>query len=475
MPYSRREALVTLAAGVASAAARPPGSPAALPPLFDRIERDTFAYFWNTTNRTNGLAPDRWPSAPFASIAATGFALTAWPIGATRGWITREQARARTLATLRFFWNAPQGDAPAGMTGHKGFFYHFLDLRRGLRIGRCELSSIDTALLLGGILFAGEWFEADHPDEREIRELVANIYARVDWRWMQVRPPRIAMGWHPESGFIARDWSGYNEAMLLYILALAAPEHAVGPEAWTAWCATYGANWRGEGTARHLAFAPHFGHQYSHVWVDFRGIQDAAMRGAGIDYFENSRRATYAQRAYATANPMGWDGYSADIWGLTACDGPGIGRLTVRGVEWPVRGYSARGPVGFPDGFDDGTLAPTAAIASLPFAPELVVPAAQAIHRVHGTRVYGRYGFIDSFNPSFRAATTKSRSGSVDPVDGWTASDMLGVDQGPILAMIANARDDLVWGTMRANPAIRRGLGRADFSGGWLPPTTANR
>ncbi len=257
---SRRDALVSFAAGLAAAASPTQGAPAPLSPLIHDIERRTFAYFWDTTNPTNGLAPDRWPSAPFASIAATGFALTALPVGVTRGWITREQARARTLATLRFFWTAPQGDAPTGVAGHKGFFYHFLDLGRGRRIGQSELSSVDTALLLGGVLFAGAWFDADHPDEREVRDLAARIYARVDWRWMQARPPRIAMGWHPESGFIARDWTGYNEAMLLYILALAAPEHAAGPEAWTAWCATYGASWRGEGTARHLAFAPQFGH-----------------------------------------------------------------------------------------------------------------------------------------------------------------------------------------------------------------------
>lgn len=280
------------------------------------------------------------------------------------------------------------------------------------------------------------------------------------------------MGWRPESGFIACDWSGYNEAMLLYILALAAPEHAVGPEAWTAWCATYGANWHGEGTARHLAFAPHFGHQYSHIWIDFRGIQDAAMRAAGLDYFENSRRATYAQRAYAIANPMGWAGYSADVWGLTACDGPGQGRIIVRGGRRLIRGYSERGQPDFPDGFDDGTIAPTAAIASLPFAPEIVIPAAQSIHRVHGARIYRRFGFIDAFNPSLRDADMRSRSGLIDRTHGWTASDMIGIDQGAILAMIANARNTLVWRTMRASPVIRRGLERANFSGGWLSLTS---
>jgi hypothetical protein len=439
-----------------------------LPALFTDIEQRTFRYFRDTTTPSNGLAPDRWPSAPFASIAATGFALTALPIGVERGWMTRADARARALATLRFFWNAPQGNNASGMSGYKGFFYHFLDLTDGTRFRRCELSSVDTTLLLGGILFVGEWFNATHPEEAEIRDLAARIYRRVDWRWMQKRKPLIAMGWRPEGGFIDDDWRGYNEAMLVYLLALASPTFGVEPDAWSAWCASYRDHWRGEGATRHLAFAPHFGHQYSHIWVDFRGLRDAAMRAAGLDYFENSRRATYAQRAYAVANPMGWNGYSADIWGLTACDGPGSARHTVAGRERIFRGYSARGPKNFPDGFDDGTIAPTAAIASLPFAPEIVVPATLALHRIHGERTYARYGFTDAFNPSFRNAKGEPASGTVDPVQGWVSNDLLGIDQGPIVAMIANARDDLVWRTMRRSPILRRGLKRAGFTGGWL-------
>jgi len=463
--FSRREALVSLGGGLVAAAAPALGVVAAPLPLIDRIERDTFAYFLDTTDPRTGLAPDRSSSASPVSIAATGFALTAWPIGVARGWITRELARARTLAALRLFWNAPQGDAVSGTSGHKGFFYHFLDLGHGLRFGRSELSSVDTALLLGGVLFAGQWFDADHADERQIRELAQRIYARVDWRWMQARAPAIAMGWRPETGFIARDWTGYNEGMLIYILALGAPDHGIGPEAWDAWCSTYPQSWRGEGRERHLAFAPHFGHQYSHVWVDFRGVRDAAMRSAGMDYFENSRRATYAQQAYAAANPGGWDGYSSAIWGLTACDGPGNGTLAAAHQTRPVRGYSARGPVGFPDGFDDGTLAPTAAIASLPFAPEIVVPAAEALMRLHGARIYNRHGFVDAFNPSTRGDGLRSHSGTIDRVHGWVASDRLGIDQGPILAMIADAKDGLIWRFMRNEPFISRGLQKANFSG----------
>lgn len=456
-----------LLAGAATGCARtpPPATGAvALPPLFDDIAERTFRFFWETTP-ANGLAHDRWPTRAFCSIAAVGFALTAYPIGVARGWISREAALERTLATLRFFWNAPQGDARAGVTGHKGFFYHFLDQTTGHRFRNTELSSVDTTLLLGGMLFAAEWF--DRPGEEEVRDLAHKIYARVDWRWMQARQPLIAMGWHPETGFINNDWRGYNEAMLVYILALGAPEHRVGPDAWAAWCASYERSWRGDGATRHLAFAPHFGHQYSHVWVDFRGIRDAAMREAELDYFENSRRATHAQRAYAIANPMGWDGYSADIWGLTACDGPRGLRRGFKGSEREFRSYSARGPIGFPDGFDDGTLAPTAALASLPFAPEIVIPCAQALHRVHGPRIYARYGFLDSFNPSYRW-TDRPVKGTVSPEHGWVDDDYLGIDQGPILAMIANHRDDFVWARMRDCAPIREGLARAGFAGGWL-------
>ncbi|MFS0737632.1 glucoamylase family protein [Sphingomonas sp. 1P06PA] len=469
----RREFLAGSAAGglLAAGCARAPLATAGstrLPPLFDAIEERTFRYFWDTTDPRTGLAPDRWPSPSFCSIAAVGFALTALPVGVTRGWITRAAARDRTLATLRFFWAGKQGPDPTGTIGHKGFFYHFLGMDTGTRFRDCELSTIDTTLLMGGVLFAAAWFDAEDPGEAEIRDLADRLYARIDWRWAVTRPPLVSMGWLPEIGFIAKDWYGYNEAMLLYVLALASPTHALEPAAWAGWTRSYPSSWRGEGATRHLAFAPHFGHQYSHVWIDFRGIRDTAMREAGFDYFENSRRATYAQRAYAIANPLGWSGYSEDVWGLTACDGPADATLPLNGVDRFYRGYSARGQIDFPDGFDDGTIAPTAAIASLPFAPEIVIPCAAALQRDHGARIWGRYGFIDSFNPSFAYADVPLNRGRVDGRHGWVAEDHIGIDQGPILAMIANHRDDLVWRTMRRSPIIRRGLQRAGFTGGWL-------
>jgi hypothetical protein len=276
------------------------------------------------------------------------------------------------------------------------------------------------------------------------------------------------MGWHPESGLIDRSWEGYNEGMFVNILALGAPLHFVPAAAWDAWTKPYPDFWRGAGPSRHIAFAPLFGHQYSHIWIDFRGIHDAPMRAAGFDYFENSRRATYANRAYCIANPMGWAGYSADLWGLTACDGPGNFHLPYRGQARDFFGYAARGPIDQPDGRDDGTIAPTAALGSLPFAPEIVISCAKATLDRYGARIYGRYGFLDSFNPSFTYTNVKPETGAVDGKTGWVARDHLGIDQGPILLQAANYRDDFVWRRMRRVPAIRRGLQRAGFTGGWL-------
>ena len=270
-----------LAAGAASCAVPTAiGGPSAyrLPPLFDDLERRTFDFFWDLSRSDNGLVPDRWPTPSFSSIAAVGFALTAYPIGVARGWITRAQARARTLATLRFFDQAPQGDAKSGIAGHRGFFYHFLSMDRGLRHKQAELSSVDSTMLFLGMLFAAEWYDADHPDEAEIRRLGVAISDRADWTWFQRGRGDVSMGWHPEKGFIERGWTGYNEAMMVAILALGSGRHPVADGAWAAWTATYPASWRGQGDTRHLAFAPMFGHQYSHVWIDFRGIRDAVMR-----------------------------------------------------------------------------------------------------------------------------------------------------------------------------------------------------
>jgi hypothetical protein len=441
--------------------------PPQLTPLFRDIERRTFQFFWDTTNELNGLTPDRFPSRPFASIASVGFALTAYPIGIENGWVSRTQAVDRTLTTLKFFRDARQGPQREGRAGYHGFYYHFLDMRDGVRYEPwVELSSVDTGLLMMGVLFAQSYYDRDDPREVEIREVADELYKAVDWPWLQQRKPLISMGWYPESGFIDHDWVGYNEAMLVYILAMASPTHPAGPDAWNVWARTYDASWGVFEGQEYLSFAPHFGHQYSHVWIDFRGIRDEYMQNRGIDYFENSRRATYAQRAYAIENPMKWKDYGEDVWGLTASDGPQRTSQDYEGGPREFRHYSARG-AGLHDAFDDGTIAPTAAIASLPFAPEIVIPATQAMFERYGEYIYSSYGFLDAFNPSFKY-DIPLKTGRMVPDKGWVASDYIGIDQGPILAMIANYRNGFVWEVMKRNKYIRLGLERAGFTGGWL-------
>lgn len=429
--------------------------------LLDDVQKRTFLWFWETGNPANGLVPDRWPSKSFSSIASVGFALTAYPVGVEHGWITRAQARERVLRTLEFFASAPQGADPAGMTGNHGFFYHFLDMQTGLRFRDTELSTIDTTILLAGTLFCQSYFDQDQPDEARIRSLAEKIYEAVDWNEFLVRPPLVCMSWRPERGFSRSDWRGLDEGSILYILALGSPAHPIDPAAWNAWTATYQwANFYGQ---EHVNFAPLFGHQYSHVWIDFRGIQDDYFRGKGIDMFENSRRAALSQRSYAMENPGHWADYGANIWGLTACDGPGSGKLGDKQF-W---GYSARGAAATAIR-DDGTIAPTAAASSIAFAPEIAIPAIAAMKSRYGGKLYQQYGFVDAFNPSMREKPDFLNRGTVDPAYGWFDTDYLGIDQGPIVLMIENYRSGFVWNVMKKNPHIVRGLKRAGFRGGWL-------
>ena len=433
--------------------------------FLDTVQRRTFDWFWETTNATNGLVPDRWPTKSFSSVAAVGFGLTSYLVGVERGWITREQARERVLTTLRFFWTAPQGAEPANVTGHRGFYYHFLDMERGLRFERVELSTIDTGLLLMGVLSTRQYFDRADAGDSTVRALADSIYFRVDWPWARNGAASLTMGWHPETGFISSRWIGFNEAMLLYALAMGSPTHPIGPEAWEAWTSRY--RWDRFHGQEYVMFAPLFGHQYSHVWLDYRGIQDAYMRARGIDYFENSRRATLAHRAYATANPGGWRGYADSVWGLTASDGPLDSTFVLAGRQRQFHTYWARG-AGTDEINDDGTIAPTAAGGSIPFAPEIAIPALVAMRRQYGEPLFGRYGFVDAFNPSLTDGSLRVSQGRIEPGVGWFDTDYLGIDQGPILLMIENQRSQFVWRLMRTNPYLVRGLCRAGFTGGWL-------
>ena len=312
MPALLRDAIARLGGVLLMllAFAVPPPAPAGEPPLLryeeatpsqraliDELERRTFDWFWASADPKTGLVPDHFPGESFASIAAVGFGLTAYGIGAERGYVTRDQAAERTLATLRFFKNAPQNASEDEATGYHGFYYHFLDMRSGRRFARfVELSSVDTTLLLGGVLFVQSYFDRDTPAEGEIRALADAIYRAVDWPWMQPRTPLISMGWTPGGKFIPVDWVGYNEGMLVYLLALGSPTHPVSADAWQAWSAGNDKHWGAFYGETLLNFAPLFGHQYSHIWVDFRGIRDAWAQAHDIDFFENSRRAVRSQR-----------------------------------------------------------------------------------------------------------------------------------------------------------------------------------
>ncbi len=425
--------------------------------FLDDVELRTFHFFWDLTDPNSGLTHDRWPNINFSSVAAIGFGLTSYAIGAERGYVARDSAATRVLTTLKFLWSRPQSSDATRSIGYKGFFYHFLNYSHGHRFSeQVELSSIDTALLLAGALFCQSYFERPTRAESDIRAYADSLYRRVDWTWLQIRPPLLCMSWSPEQGFNKSDWKGYNEAMILYILALGSPTHPVASDAWTAWQRNYiFADYFGRSF---ISFGPLFGHQYSHCWIDFRGIQDAYMREKRMDYVENSRRATYSQRDYAVQNPEQWRDYSEFIWGFTACDGPAWKKLFYNGKERQFEAYNARG-VSFDWVNDDGTIAPTAAGGSVMFAPEICVPALLAMKSRFGESVYRRYGFVDAFNPSFISSDTPN---------GWFDNDYLGIDQGPMLISIENFRNGLVWRTMKSNPYVRSGLLRAGFSGGWL-------
>jgi hypothetical protein len=446
------------------APARAPLRPSPDAALLDDVESRGFHYFWDLADAHTLLVPDRAPTPSFSSIAAVGFGLTAYAIGAERGYVTRAQAAERTLATLRSLWAMKQGPEPRGVSGYKGFFYHFLDMRTGERFETIELSTIDTSLLLAGVLFAQSYFNRDDATESAIRATAEELYERVDWPWEQVRAPAISMGWTPEEGFHGYDWRGYNEAMIVIILALGSPTHPVAPSAWSEYTKTD--RWGTYYGQQHALFAPLFGHQYSHVWIDFRGIRDDLMRAHGSDYFENSRRAAIAQHAFAVDNPNHYRDYGDRIWGLSACDGPLDATIVVDGRAREFHGYTARGATAG-DVRDDGTIAPTAAASSIVFTPELSIPAIVEMSRRYGSRLYSTYGFLDAFNPTLREKA-KVQHGHVDAARGWFDDDYLGIDEGPIVAMIENYRSELVWRVMRKNPHIARGLRRAGFSGGWL-------
>ncbi|MFD1326520.1 glucoamylase family protein [Mycoplana ramosa] len=418
-----------------------------------RLQFTTLLYYLQCTNPDNGLVRDKTSPASPASIAAIGMALATIPVVVERGVVIRQFAVKIARQRLQFLLSCPQGPEPDA-SGYKGFFYHFLDIETGRRVWDCELSTVDSAFLFAGALTVAAYFDGDAAEEIEVRRLATELYERADWNWACDRGLTLTHGWRPESGFIPHRWRGYDEGLLLYILGLGSPTHPLPPESYAAYTESY--EWRNIYGRELLYSGPLFTHQLSHLWIDFRGIRDAFMREHDSDYFRNSRHATYVHQEYAIRNPLHFSGYGEHCWGFTASDGPGWIKRTIDGVEREFFDYVARGA---PFGPDDGTVSPWVVVASLPFAPEIVVPTVRNFARMDlgMTRLYG---FKSSFNPSF-------------PVDGtsagwWVSPFHFGVDQGPVVLMIENYRTGLLWNTMRRCGPVVAGLRRAGFSGGWL-------
>ena len=416
----------------------------------DRIQRAAFLYFVETTNPANGLIADTSRNGSPCSIAVVGFALSVFPVAVERGWIERKDAVERSLALLRFFKDSDQSGAPDA-TGYKGFYYHFLSMETGARVWQSELSMVDSALLIAGALTAATYFSRDDADEVELREIADALYRRVDWRWAQDERGVIRQGWKPESGFLHYVWQGYNEAIVLYVLALGSPTHSLEGDGYEAWTVTY--QWENLYGYDFLYAGPLFIHQFSHAWLDLRGIRDNFMREKCCDYFENSRRAVLIQQEYAQRNPNEFAGYDEYCWGLTACDGPAEEMSIPNGGRRHIFGYAARG---VPYGPDDGTLSGWAPLASLPFAPEIALRTAGCMLQRYPEMFRERYA--SSFNPSLVRSDGKV----------WVSRGHYGLDQGIVVMMIENYRSELIWRLTRSCSYISTGLGRAGFRGGWL-------
>jgi hypothetical protein len=414
-----------------------------------RLQRAAFSYLVDYADEETGLVADTSRPGSPCSIAVVGFALSAYPVAVRNGWMPRAEAAARTLKVLRFLHGGVQGEAGDAM-GHRGFFYHFLDMRTGRRVWQCELSLIDTALLMAGVLVAGGYFDGGG-EERAIRDHADALYRRVDWRWAQNGTDGLSQGWKPECGFLHYGWEGYNEALILYILGLGSPTFPLTAGCYGTWSLTY--QWESLLGRNVLYSGPLFTHLFSHAWIDFRGIRDAFMREKDSDYFENTKSAVAIHREYGERNPYGFEGYGRDLWGVTAGDGPSVAALRQSGRDRRFYGYMSRG---VPYGPDDGTLSPWAMLATLPFTPEAALA---------GTRhLLARYPQVcpgDRFSSGFNP-TLPGEAG------GWLSEGWYGLDQGLLAMSLENHRSGLIWRIFRDCGYVRDGLARAGFEGGWL-------
>jgi hypothetical protein len=423
--------------------------------ILERLQRETFDYFIDEKNCKNGLVADKTAEGCPSSIAVVGLAINVYIIGVERGYISRSEAVGRILQTLRFLHSSQQGPEPDA-TGYKGFYYHFLDMQTGKRRWECELSTIDTAILIAGVLTARHYFTLNNEEEEELRRLGDELYERVDWDWARNGRATLTHGWTPETGFYDQRWdNGFSEAHILYILALGSPTHPISEAGYQEWVSSF--EWKNVYDIEYLYAGPLFIHQMSHLWLDFMGIYDSINKKFGIDYFENSRRAVHVHYQYAIKNPKGFNRYGKYVWGLTASDGPGPAIYTVKGVQRTFYDYIARGA---PYGPDDCTISPWVSVTALPFAPEIVLKTVRVAIAVINLLVNEHRGFQASFNATF------PKRGK-NPF-GWLSPWQFGLNHGPVVIMIENYRSGLTLKIFKQCPAVITGLRRAGFTGGWL-------
>lgn len=401
--------------GVPTAPAFGPGLTETDDQLLEEVEKAAFLYFWEQANPQNGLVKDRCKvrgtdNTTAASIAATGFGLTALCIADQRGYLQQLDARNRVLTTLRFLWKK--------LPTHRGFFYHFANVNTGERMWDSEVSSVDTAILLCGILTCRKHFE-----HSEVSQLAYQIFNRVDWTWLSEDTSLLPHGWTPELGFLPYRWDYYSELMMMYLLGMGSSSYPLKVDAWNAWKRL---TFEYDGLRYIGSFAPLFVHQYSQAWFDFRGKKDKYA-----DYFQNSVIATEVHRRFCIELAKQFPDYSDVLWGITASD-------SQHGyVAWG--GPPATGPI-------DGTVVPGAAGGSIPFLPEPVMRVLQNI-RTHYGDAWCRYGFVNAFNP----------------LRNWYDTDVIGIDTGITMLMAENARTGFVWETFMKNPEAQRGMERAGF------------
>lgn len=419
------------------------------------LQRKTFEYFLNEVNPVTGLIADgTQPGCP-SSIAVVGMAISTYIIGVENKLLSRQEAIDRILRIVRFFYNCEQGTAHTA-TGYKGFYYHFLNMETGKRAWQSELSTIDTAFFIAGVLSAVAYFTGTDEKEKEIRSTGEQLYLKIDWAWALNGGKTLTHGWKPESGFLRYRWdNNYSEALLLYILALGSPTYPIHADGYHCWTSTF--TQKEKYSLNYIYAGPLFIHQFSHLWIDFQGIRDEYTRHAGFDYFENSRRATLVHRQYAIENPLQYEHYGPFCWGLTASDGPGKKNAILKGIQRTFYRYKARGA---PFGPDDGTVSPWAVIASLPFAPEVVLETARYAVEKFNVAPYYQHGFDASFNPTYPDKKVNSF--------GWVSPWKFGLHQGPVVIMISNYQTGLIWHLMKTCVFITNGLRSAGFNDGWL-------